>query len=146
MLSVPGVPLPGLAPAVDLGVPPPRVHRDEGNSKPRGIRAVWIICLLVLFIAAVSALPIMGIGIVQTSNLGNKLLQEVAEQQFNVMHASMAAALDEGDYWADFMEGWLRHHPPPLTAQGLATDVRVLMMTFLTSVAKRVGGMCLIFV
>lgn len=41
-------------------------------------------CLVVLAISAVSALPIMGISILQTQSLGDKLLQEVAEQQFNV--------------------------------------------------------------
>eukprot|EP00667_Euglena_gracilis_P016253 EG_transcript_16987 len=147
-MSVPGVPVPRPSPSfsVDLVVAQPRSRKEETQRQVRGIRGVWIICLLVLFIAAVSALPIMGIGIVQTESLGNTLLQEVAEQQFNVMLVSIQAALDEGDYWADFMEGWLRHHPPPLLAKDLQDDVRTLMLTFLTSVARRVGGMCLHFV
>eukprot|EP00667_Euglena_gracilis_P010509 EG_transcript_10705 len=144
-MSVPGVPLQRPSLGLDFATAPPRAHKEEGSPQPRGIRAVWIICLLVLAISAVSALPIMGISIVQTGNMGNTLLQEVAEQQFNVMHVSIQAALDEGDYWADFMEGWLRHHPPPLLAKDLETDVKTLMLTFLTSVARRVGGMCLHF-
>eukprot|EP00667_Euglena_gracilis_P007418 EG_transcript_7488 len=139
--------LPRPATSLDLAIMERSLKENTAAKRQaRGIRGVWIIGLLVLAIAAVSALPLMGISIVQTSNLGNTLLQEVAEQQFNVMQVSIQAALDEGDYWADFMEGWLRHHPPPLTASGLRTDVKTLMLTFLTSVARRVGGMCLHFV
>eukprot|EP00667_Euglena_gracilis_P008473 EG_transcript_8584 len=145
--SMPDVVLPRPSTALDLAILE-RSHKEKAAAKrhARGIRAVWIICLLVLAISAVSALPIMGISIVQTGNLGNTLLQEVAEQQFNVMHTSIQAALDEGDFWADFMEGWLRHRPPPLTASGLKAEVKMLMLTFLSSVARRVGGMCLHFV
>eukprot|EP00667_Euglena_gracilis_P011587 EG_transcript_11846 len=145
-MSVPGVPISRPHPGIDLTIPPPRPHPDEFKAHPRGVRGVWIICLLVLAISAVSALPIMGISIVQTGNLGNTLLQEVAEQQFNVMHVSIQAALDEGDYWGDFIAGWLRHHPPPLLAEDLTSDMKRLMLTFLTSVAQRVGGMCFQFV
>eukprot|EP00667_Euglena_gracilis_P006577 EG_transcript_6631 len=149
-MSVHGLPLPRPFPGVDLVVAQPRSnsYMEEGicPTRTRGIRGVWIICVLVLAIAAVSALPLMGISIIQTNNLGSTLLQEMAEQQFNVMQVTMQAALDEGDYWANFMEGWLRHHPPPLLAKDLEADVRMLMLTFLTSVAKRVGGMCLHFV
>eukprot|EP00668_Euglena_longa_P004076 GGOE01004780.1.p1 GENE.GGOE01004780.1~~GGOE01004780.1.p1 ORF type:complete len:721 (+),score=171.63 GGOE01004780.1:29-2191(+) len=112
----------------------------------RGIPVLWTICLLVLAIAAVSALPIMGISIVQTESLGDTLLLEATEQQFNVMHVSIQAALDEGDYWGDFIAGWLRHRPPPLLARDLTPTMKVLMLTWLSTVAKRVGGFCSAFV
>eukprot|EP00667_Euglena_gracilis_P006153 EG_transcript_6205 len=88
----------------------------------------------------------MGISILQTQSLGDKLLQEVAEQQFNVMHVSIQAALDEGDYWADSIEGWLRHQPPPLHVRNLTAQMKSMMLSWLSSVAKRVGGMCSAFV
>eukprot|EP00667_Euglena_gracilis_P002385 EG_transcript_2388 len=116
------------------------------ESRCRGVPALYIIWLVVLAISAVSALPIMGISVVQTGSLGDKLLQEVAEQQFHVMHVSIQAALDEGDYWADFLEGWLRHRPPPLLASELTAQMQDMMMTWLATVARRVAGMCSAFV
>eukprot|EP00667_Euglena_gracilis_P010247 EG_transcript_10427 len=124
------------------------VQKSDLNqcSAKHGLPAMWMMCLLVLAISAVSALPILGISILQTQSLGDKLLQEIAQQQFNVMHVSIQAALDEGDYWGDYMDGWLRHRPPPLRAANLTADMKTMMLTWLSTVAKRVGGMCSAFV
>eukprot|EP00667_Euglena_gracilis_P001575 EG_transcript_1575 len=129
------------------GLTPQQTRRTAGERRPKkGIPALWIMCLVVLAISAVSALPIMGISIIQTESLGITLLQEAAEQQFNVMHTSILVALDEGDYWADYLEGWLRHQPPPLFARDLTPALQTTMLTWLSTVAKRVGGYCTAFV
>lgn len=113
---------------------------------PPHISALGGTCLLVLLTCIISVGPILAISASKTQDLGSLLLKEVAQQQFNGMHTAIQAALDEGDYYMDFLDGWLRHVPLPLNASSLEFHLRNNMLAWISNVAKRIGGVCVAFV
>eukprot|EP00667_Euglena_gracilis_P001910 EG_transcript_1910 len=109
------------------------------------IPVLLLTCLLAIFISVCSTSPVIAVSAVTTQALGYDLLAEVSAQHFHVLALRVQAALDEADYWVNYMDAWLRHREGDLSGAVMEPDLKRVMLPWMAGVANRVGGMCTIF-